>query len=117
MRGSKCGQISFQPSRTRIPEFRCGPTPHIHGRRIFAAIDCFNGNQDAHLGSDLNHLFSLSRQARSRLLQSGGVLLFHRMRILLPVADSTSMTHSSNGAGTGEISSTKVGLGCLGIGC
>src|SRR6266849_3838027 len=43
-------------------------------------------SHDAHLGGDLNHP-STSRQARSRLAQSGGTGAFHWMRILAPRED------------------------------
>jgi hypothetical protein len=50
-----------QPARESIP---------------FSSIDRLDGHQHAHLRCDLNHL-SASRQARSRLIQSGGAAAFH----------------------------------------
>src|SRR5205807_9142589 len=41
-----------------------------------SSIDRLDGHQHAHLSGDLNHL-SASRQARSRLPQSGGAAVFH----------------------------------------
>src|SRR5271169_63150 len=80
------------------------------GERIdsLSSVHRFDRHQYAHLRRDLNHL-SASRQARSRLVQSGGAVVFHWMRILLPPEDSTSITHSSRVAGCGAISSTNAG--------
>src|SRR4030088_930941 len=58
---------------------------------------------------DLNHP-SVSRRARNRLTQSRGTAAFHWTRILPPLEDSNSMTHSSSVAGCGAISSTNAGL-------
>ena len=60
----------------------------------FPGINGFDCNQDTELRGDLNHP-CVSRQARSRLAKSGGTAAFHWIRILLPVADSNSMTHSA----------------------
>jgi len=68
-----------------------------------------NGYQHVHLRRDLNHP-PASRQARNRLAQPGGVAAFHWMRILLPPADSNSMTDSSSATGCGVISSTNTRL-------
>src|ERR1039457_6110226 len=74
-----------------------------------ASIDGFDRHQHPHLGGDLDHLSAL-RQARSRFVQSGGAVVFHWIRILLPLEDSNSITHSSSGARSGVTSSTNTGL-------
>src|ERR1022692_2980551 len=74
-----------------------------------ASINGFDRHQHPHLGGDLDHL-SAFRQARSRLVQSGGAAVFHWIRILLPPEDSNSITHSSSCAWSGAISSTNAGL-------
>jgi hypothetical protein len=66
----------------------------------FSSVDCLDGNQHAHLRRDLNHP-SVSRQARSRIVQSGGAVAFHSIRILLPPEDAKSITHSSSSARDG----------------
>src|ERR1039457_1883476 len=74
-----------------------------------SSIDRLDGHEHAHLRRDLNHL-SASRQARSRLIQSGGAAAFHWMRTLPPLKDSNSMTHSPCVEACGAISSTNAGL-------
>src|SRR6202050_1914305 len=76
----------------------------------FAAVDRLHRHQNPHLRRDLNPP-AVSRQARSRLAQSGGVDALHWMRIFAPREDSNSMTHSSSVAGCGVISSTNAALG------
>jgi hypothetical protein len=73
------------------------------------SVDRSDGHQHAHLRRDLNHP-SVSRQARSRVVQSGGTVAFHWIRILLPLEDSNSITHSSSCARDGATSSTNAGL-------
>ena len=84
-------------------------TPHIIGQRIISSIDCVDGHQHAHLRRDLNHP-SVSRHARSKVVQSGRAAAFHWMRILLPPRDSNSITHSSSCARAGATNSTNAGL-------
>src|SRR6266446_2947552 len=74
-----------------------------------STIDRLDGHQHPHLRRDLNHL-SASRQARSRLVQSGAAAAFHWMRTLPPRKDSNSITHSFSVAACGAISSTNAGL-------
>jgi permease MlaE len=83
-------------------------TPHIRGRRIFPSVHRFDGHQNAHLRSDLEHR-SESRQARSRVAQSGATAVFQWIRILLPAADSNSIRHSRLALGAGAMSSTNLG--------
>src|ERR1039457_268304 len=80
-------------------------------QRVYAlsSIDRLDGHEHTHLRRELNHL-SASRQARSRLVQSGGAAAFHWMRTLPPLKDSNSMTHSRSVAPCGAISSTNAGL-------
>src|SRR5450432_2185407 len=82
------------------------------GVNPFSAINGFHRNQNPYLRRDLNHL-SASRQARSTLTQSRGADAFHWTRILPPLGDSKSITHSSSGVACGAISSTNVGLVAL----
>src|SRR6516165_2839510 len=75
----------------------------------FSSINGFHCNQNAYLCRDLDHSF-ISRQARSKLTQSGAADVFHWMRILRPLGHSNSMAYSANGAPCGAVSSTNVGL-------
>jgi hypothetical protein len=50
-------------------------------------IHGFDGHQHAHLRRDLDHP-SVSRQARSKLAQSGGAAAFQLMRILVTKGSS-----------------------------
>ena len=95
-------------SRPSVSESCREVTPHINGRRIFSSIHRFDSHQHAHLRCDLNHR-SASRQARSRLPQSGGAVVFQWIRILLPPADSNSMMHPGSATGNGAMSSTNPG--------
>jgi hypothetical protein len=84
-------------------------TPHISGQRIISPVDSIDRDQHAHLWRDLNHL-SVSRQARSKLIQSGAVAAFHWMHTLPPRNDSNSIEHSPCIAAGVAISSTNAGL-------
>src|SRR6202040_406764 len=75
----------------------------------FSSINSLHRNQNSYLCSDLNHP-SISRQARSKLTQSGGADAFHWMRILRPLGHSKSMAYSVNGTACGAVSSTNVAL-------
>ncbi len=77
-----------------------------------AAVHRLNRHQHAHLRRDLDHPW-VSRQARSKPVQSGGTAAFHWIRILPPPGDSNSMTHSGNTAAPAPISSTNAGLFCF----
>src|ERR1700674_5588332 len=113
--------IAEQPDRgpARAPTHEHAARKRILGEFLLAeprerinalsSIDRLDGHQHAHLSGDLNHL-SASRQARTRFAQSGGVAVFHWIRILLPPEDSKSITHSSSCARSGPISSTNAGL-------
>src|SRR5579863_7985760 len=79
------------------------------GVDALSSINRLDRNQNSYLGSDLNHP-SISRQARSRLTQSGGPDAFHWMRILRPLGHSKSTAYSANGSTCGAVSSTNVGL-------
>src|ERR1035438_4718409 len=103
---------SCPTSRPSISESCLEGTPHINGRRIFSSVDRLDGHQYAHLRGDLNHP-SVSRQARSSVVQSGGAVAFHWMRILLPPEDSNSITHSSSCEWDCATSSTNAGLVAL----
>src|ERR1017187_6069526 len=113
--------IAEQPDRAPAAASEHEHTP---GKRVFgefllaqpreridalASIDGFDRHQHPHLGGDLDHLSAL-RQARSRFVQSGGAVVFHWIRILLPPEDSNSITHSSGGTRSGAISSMNAGL-------
>jgi hypothetical protein len=52
-------------------------------------INSLHRHQNSYLCCDLNHP-SISRQARSKLTQSGGAVAFHWMRILRPLGHSKS---------------------------
>jgi hypothetical protein len=77
-----------------------------------SSINRLDRNQNPYLRRDLNHP-SVSRHARSRLTQSRGADAFHWTRILPPLADSNSITQSSNGVVRGALSSTNAGLVAL----
>src|SRR5215831_6269679 len=96
-------------SQLAVSRSVCRPTPHIDGRRIFAAIHGFDRHQHAHLRGDLDHP-CVSCQARSKLAQSGGIAAFHWTRILPPPADSNSTTHSGRVDAPLPISSTNAAL-------
>src|SRR5262252_5732687 len=93
MRSSPYSALFFDRSWASFSSSATEETPHIYGRRIFAAVHRFNRHQHAHLWGDLNHA-CVSRQARSRLVQSSETAAFHWVRILPPLADSNSMMHS-----------------------
>src|SRR5580658_5591233 len=79
------------------------------GVDTLSSINRLDRNQNSDLGSDLNHP-SISRQARSKLTQSGGPDALHCMRILWPLGHSKSMAYSANGTACGSVSSTNVAL-------
>jgi len=78
----------------------------------FPAVNRLYRNQNPYLRRDLNHP-SASRQARSRLIQSGGAEAFHWMCILCPLGHSKSIAHSCCAIAGGAVSSTNAVLVAL----
>jgi hypothetical protein len=78
------------------------------GLYTLSSINRLDRNQNPYLRRDLDHP-SLSRQARSRRIQSGGADGFHGMRILRPLGHSKSIAHSSSGVACGAVRSTNAG--------
>src|ERR1039457_5165579 len=80
-------------------------------QRVYAlsSIDRLDGHEHTHLRRELNHL-SASRQARSRLVQSGGAAAFHWMRTLPPLKDSNPMSHLPTAPPSGATRPRNAGL-------